>query len=87
MEKNYNDAIGEWLMNERIRQGLSQQDIADKLGTTRTAVHYWESGKRTIYADNMISYCYALNVDPSQLIKDVTSNKKTLPKGEKEESL
>lgn len=71
MKTNYNEAIGAWLMNERIKRGLSQQDIADRLGTTRTAVHYWESGKRTIYAVNMINYCNALNVDPAELINDI----------------
>lgn len=55
--ENLNSKIGEWLQNKRIEKGLSQQDVADAMNITRTAVHYWESGKRTIYAENMFDYC------------------------------
>lgn len=72
MNKNYNDAIGAWLMKERLKQGLSLQDVADRLGVTKSAVYYWETGKRTIYADNMLNYCNVLGVDPADLIQDVT---------------
>lgn len=72
MNKNYNSAIGAWLMNERLKQGLSLQDIANRLGMSRSTIYYWEVGKRTIFADNMINYCNALGVDPADLIRDVT---------------
>ncbi len=70
--ENLNIKIGEWLQNKRIEKELSQQDVADALGVTRTAVHYWESGKRTIYADNMFDFCRVLGVDPSDLVRDLT---------------
>ena len=37
-----NAEIGRWLRHQRELKGMSQQDVADRLGTTRTAVHYWE---------------------------------------------
>lgn len=70
--ENLNSKIGEWLQNKRIEKGLSQQDVADAMNITRTAVHYWESGKRTIYADNMFDYCRVLNVNPAELVADLT---------------
>lgn len=66
--KNYNSDIGAWLAEQRQKKGLSQQDVADKLGMTRTAVHYWESGKRVISAENMIDYCLAINADPAECV-------------------
>lgn len=72
MNKNYNSAIGAWLMNERNKQELSLQDVANRLGVSRSAVYYWEVGRRTIYAENMIKYCNVLGVDPADLIRDVT---------------
>ena len=71
MKTNYNSAIGEWLMHQRIQQGLSLQDIADRLQVSKSAVYYWEVGKRTIYAENMINYCNVLNVSPSKLMDDI----------------
>ena len=66
-----NCAIGGWLAEKRSEKGLSQQDVADRLGTTRTAIHYWESGKRTIYAVNLIEYCKVLGVNPSEIVAEL----------------
>lgn len=63
-----NTQIGEWLHKQRIEKGLSQQQVADMLNVSRIAVSYWENGKRTIYADNLIEYCKVLNADPTGLI-------------------
>lgn len=75
MEKHEDDnaRIGRWLAEKRDEKGLSQQAVADRLGVTRTAVHYWESGKRTIYAVNLIDYCRAIGADPEDIIRDLYS--------------
>lgn len=69
--KNDNSRIGKWLAEKREEKGLSQQHVAERLDVTRTAVHYWESGKRTIYAVNLIEYCKVLGVDPREIIDDL----------------
>lgn len=69
--KNYNKEIGKWLANQRIKRGLMQSDVGEMLGVTKTAVSYWETGKRTIDADTMINYCIAIGADPQQLVNDV----------------
>ncbi len=66
-----NALIGRWLKEKREEKGMSQQTAADRLGITRTAVHYWETGKRTIYAVNLIDYCKVLDVNPQQIVKDI----------------
>ena len=72
---NYNKKIGQWLAHQREARGLLQQDIGDKLGVTKTAISYWETGKRTIDASTMIEYCNALGVDPQDLVRDVVNEK------------
>lgn len=69
--KSYNAEIGKYLAKKREQRGLSQQDIADRMGCTKTAVHYWETGKRKMYADIMFEYCTILGVDPQDLVKAV----------------
>lgn len=59
----------------RNKRGMSQQNVADILGTTRTAVHYWESGKCTIYGTHIINYCMAINADPVDLINYIKTLK------------
>lgn len=72
--KSYNVDIGKYLAKKREQRGLSQQDIADRMGCTKTAVHYWETGKRKMYADAMFEYCLILGVDPQDLVREVTSD-------------
>ena len=69
---NLNKAIGQWLSDHRKQKGLSQQQVADRLGVTKTAVHYWETGKRMIFAETMIDYCKILNLDPQDLVRDIS---------------
>lgn len=67
-----NKKIGAWLAQEREKRGFSQQYVADILGVTKTAVHYWETGKRTIYAINFIDYCKAIGANPTDCIEEIT---------------
>lgn len=69
--KNYNKKIGAYLAKERRAKKISQQQLADRLGVSKTAVHYWETGKRTIFADQMLEYCEQVGIDPQDLIKSV----------------
>ena len=69
---NYNKKIGAYLAKERKAKKISQQQIADTLGVSKSAVSCWELDKRTIYAEQMISYCDALGIDPQDLVKEVT---------------
>lgn len=70
--KNYNKKIGAYLAKQRRAKKVSQQRLADRLGVTKTAVSYWETGKRTIYADQMLQYCDQLGIDPTELVRYVT---------------
>lgn len=70
--KNYNKKIGAYLAKQRRAKKVSQQQLADRLGVTKTAVSYWETGKRTIYADQMLQYCDQLGIDPAELVRYVT---------------
>lgn len=75
MDNELNSAIGKWLAEQREAKGYSQQYVADLLGVTRTAVHYWETGKRTIYAITLMDYCRAIGADPNDLTDRVFHGK------------
>lgn len=38
---------GELILEARRRAGLSQQDLAERLGTTQSVITRWETGKRS----------------------------------------
>ena len=72
--KNYNAKIGAYLAKERKAKKITQQQVADRMGVTKSAVSNWELGKRTIYADQMLEYCEQLGIDPQELVKSVTGD-------------
>lgn len=63
--------IGDWLVEKRTKRGMTQQEVADKLGCTRVAVHSWETAKRSMYAETLFAYCKAIDADPNDLIPDI----------------
>lgn len=69
--KDMNAEIGKAMKKFRKQKHLSMQYVADKVGVTRTAVHYWETGKRTIYASNLLEYCKAIGVNVNDVIAEV----------------
>lgn len=40
------------LKEERMKQGISQQQLADMAGVTKRAISYWENGKRKMTVDS-----------------------------------
>lgn len=71
MKDDINTKIGAWLSEKRKAKGMTMQEVAERLGVTKTAVHYWETGKRTIYAYQMMDYCAIVGADPEDLVRDI----------------
>lgn len=44
--------IGLMISTQRIKNNLSREKLAQKVGCTSRAIEYWESGKRNISLDN-----------------------------------
>lgn len=63
--------FGEWMATTRKRAGLSQQELADRLGVTRQSVGAWESNKFKPSLDpaQYELLCSSLNVTPDVLAK------------------
>lgn len=65
MEQVTNDEfyvkLGSILRELREQKGLTQQEVADRIGVTRAAVANYENGLRAMYAKNLISYCRAVD--------------------------
>lgn len=57
--------LGEW----RERRGLSQDQLAERIGTTKASVSRWEGGKRDVTGEVISSIAWALNLSPVQLFR------------------
>jgi transcriptional regulator with XRE-family HTH domain len=55
---------------ERVRQRLSQEELAGRLGWSRVTLSEVESGKRKILAADLPGLCTALGVSLARLLLD-----------------
>lgn len=55
------------IRTERIGQGLSVKELADRVDCSRATVHNWEGG-RPVPLDKCARIAHALDIDPSELL-------------------
>lgn len=61
----------------RKKYGISQQELANKIGKDRSSIAYWENGKADITLENVIKLSEVLNIPIHDLVgKDLTLDQK-----------
>lgn len=60
--------IGARIRRYREDRGISQKELAEKLGISNSRVSNWEQGINRPDADILADICEALNVSPSELL-------------------
>ena len=64
--------IGAIIKAERIKKGMTQEDLAEKVGVKKSAVAKWENGRVSeIKRSNLKMLSEALGIDPNQLLGDI----------------
>ena len=48
--------------DERVRQGLSQKQLAEAAGVTQRAIYYWENGERHMTVESADKVFKALHI-------------------------
>ena len=78
--------IGEKIRNRRDELGLSQDQLADIVGTSRKAVSRHENGENEMGITSFTQYADALETDPVKLLPDRFQNKEK-PTGKQKQLL
>lgn len=55
--------VGLLIARERIRNNLSREKLAQKVGCTAKAIKYWEEGRRKISLENANKILEALKIN------------------------
>lgn len=71
MSKTTLEKFGERVREERLKQGLSQEELASKAGVHRTYIGMIERAEKNITLQNMSKFAKALNVNLASLISDL----------------
>ena len=53
-------AIGQYIAGKRTAQGMTQEQLAQKIGVSQKSLMRWETGKRLPDADAVEALCTAL---------------------------
>lgn len=64
-----NVALRQYWIDQRKKLGLSQRDLANKLGVTHSLIGKIETGDRRLDMLEVMDYCAALELDPHGLIE------------------
>lgn len=73
----YGVNFGHWLdfhsllLDARLKQGLTQQQLADRLGVTQPAISAFEDGSTGIKIQTILSYASALGLELQLSVKPV----------------
>lgn len=70
--------LGEKLRNARKQEGLSQEQLSEKLGVSRSAVAKWETDNGIPDISNLIALSDEFGLSLDELIKENTAVKKKL---------
>lgn len=71
-----NKAFGELLASFRREAGLTQQEFAQKVGMSRSAIANIENGKQGVVLTSIFAFADALSKTPTDLIPLVTLESK-----------
>ena len=74
-------SLGEKLNTLRRRAGLSQEQLADRLGVTRQSVSKWESGQAAPELGKLVALSELFGVSVDYLVKDGLTEPETRPEG------
>ena len=64
-------AFGSLLRDLRMEEGVTQQELADEIGQTRTAITNIEKGSQTVSLHQIFQLAAALHRQPSDLLPEV----------------
>lgn len=64
-------SLGESIKKCRLRNNMTQEFVAEKLGVSRQAVSKWESGKSDPSTANLIALAKLYDVSVEELLKNI----------------
>ena len=79
--KKQRASFGARLVAAREEAGLTQNDLAERVGVTQRVIAYWERESVSLKVDQLIKLSDALNVSVDFLLGRTESKKKAAPVG------
>lgn len=71
LDFNLNKIAGEYLHTQREKKGMSLDEVAKRVRTTRQNIYKYESNLSRQKLNMFVSICYALGLDPATAYKEI----------------
>ena len=68
------DKLRNALIEARHQQGLTQVEVANRLGKPQSFVSKYESGERRLDVIEFVQVCKTLNVQPANILQELETN-------------
>lgn len=62
------ESFGKKLRELRIQEGLTQKELAEKIGSAQSAIHYWESDKQEPSISSLKKICDLFEISADYLL-------------------
>ncbi len=79
MDFDIKKELGRIIKKERVRAGLTQMQLADKLGITYQQIQKYEMGKSSVSVERLFQIADALNVNISSLLPEGKTPREPAP--------
>lgn len=74
MGKDINAIISRNIVRMRKKKGLSQKQVAERIGVSQNAVYQWENGFRCAKLETVIKISEAIGCSPNEILNGVSIN-------------
>jgi transcriptional regulator with XRE-family HTH domain len=76
MPSNFPELVefGRRVRDRRAELGLSQEELAERADLHRTYISSLEQGRRNVAVHNVVRLARALDVDPADLVRGLTTD-------------
>lgn len=58
------------IASKRIMRGLTQRDVYETIGLSKSAYHSYEKGRRDIPMTALVAICRVVQVEPARLVQE-----------------
>ena len=66
-----NVMLGEIIRARRKEKGWTQTELAEKVGSTKQCIYYYESGTRGLTMSLFFKICKVLDLDPNDIQRQI----------------
>ncbi|WP_025225618.1 helix-turn-helix domain-containing protein [Fimbriimonas ginsengisoli] len=74
LQSPLNDRLQQFILQSRQKAGMSQRELASKLGVRQTMVARIEQGNRSVDLGEFVAICRLLGENPSEVLTSLLSH-------------